>query len=78
MKIKLLLSLIIGLSLGASAELVEQFNFGDDTVYSSISTFNYDGDSATPPTARHIGGTSLTGSGATGWDNALSLSLIHI
>ena len=39
MKIKLLLSLILGLSLGASAELVEQFNFGDDgTVYSSIST----------------------------------------
>ncbi|MEC7908357.1 MAG: PEP-CTERM sorting domain-containing protein [Verrucomicrobiota bacterium] len=72
MKIKLLLSLIIGLSLGASAELVEQFNFGDDTVYSSISTYNYDGDAATPPTARHIGGTSLTGSGATGWDNALS------
>ena len=72
MKIKLLLSLIIGLSLGASAELVEQFNFGDDTVYSSITTYNYDGDAATPPTARHIGGTSLTGSGATGWDNALS------
>ena len=72
MKIKLLLSLIIGLSLGASAELVEQFNFGDDTVYSSITTYNYDGDAATPPTARHIGGTSLTGSGATGWDAALS------
>ena len=32
MKIKLLLSLIIGISLGASAELVEEFNFGDDMV----------------------------------------------
>ena len=72
MKTKLFLSLILGLSLGASAELVEQFNFGDDTVYSSISTYNYDGDNSTPPTARHIGGTSLTGTGAVGWDNALT------
>ena len=34
MKIKLLLSLILGISLGASAELVEEWNFGDNGNFS--------------------------------------------
>ena len=72
MKIKLLLSLILGISLGASAELVEEWNFGDNGNFSSVTTHDYTtgdaDDGVSNPTARHIGGTTTTASGYVGWD----------
>ena len=72
MKIKLLLSLILGISLGASAELVEEWNFGDNGNFSSVTTHDYTtgdaDDGVSNPTARHIGGTTTTAGGYVGWE----------
>jgi hypothetical protein len=68
MKTKLLLSLILGVSLTASAELVEQWNFGDDGNFSSVTTYDYTADGVSNPTGRHIGGPTTTASAYVGWD----------
>ena len=64
----LTLSILLSASLIASANIIEQWDFGTDGNLSSITTYNYDQDAATPNTARHIGGTTITGSGYEGWD----------
>jgi len=73
MKTKLLLSLILGVSLTASAELVEQWNFGNDGNYSSVTTYDYttgdNDDGVSNPTARHIGGPTIGSSAYTGWND---------
>ena len=68
MKTKLLLSLILGVSLTASAELVEQWNFGDDGLFSSVTTYDYTSDEISNPTARHIGGPTPGAGAYTGWE----------
>ena len=68
MKTKLLLSLILGVSLTASAELVEQWNFGNDGNFSSVTTYDYTADGVSNPTGRHIGGPTTTASAYVGWD----------
>ena len=71
MKTKLLLSLILGVSLTASAELVEQWNFAADGLYSSVTTYDYTDDGTANPTPRHIGGATPGSSGYTGWEARL-------
>ena len=68
MKRALVLSLLLSGSLIASAEVIEQWDFGTNGNFSSITTYNYDGDTNTANTARHIGGTSPTSSGYEGMD----------
>lgn len=60
--------IVLGISSISSANLVEQWNFGSEGNYSSLTTYNYDQNSETPETPRHIGGTTITGSGYQGWD----------
>ena len=68
MKTVLTLSLVLSATLIASANLIEQWNFAGEGNFSSLTTYNYDQDSETPNTPRHIGGTTITGSGYEGWD----------
>ena len=60
MKTVLTMLLILGVSTISSANLVEQWNFGSEGNFSSITTYNYDGDGSTPPTPRHIGGATIS------------------
>ena len=68
MKTLLSISIITGISLITSANVIEQWDFGANGNYSSITTYNYDQNAETPNTPRHIGGTTITGSGYQGWD----------
>ena len=67
MKRALVLSILLSGSLIASAN-IEQWDFGTNGNFSSITTYNYDSDTNTANTARHIGGTGITSSGYEGWD----------
>ena len=68
MKTVLTLSLVLSTALIASANLIEKWDFAGNGNFSSITTYNYDQNSETPETPRHIGGTTITGSGYEGWD----------
>lgn len=68
MKTVLTMLLILGVSMISSANLVEQWNFGSEGNFSSVTTYNYDGDGSTPPTPRHIGGSTVTSGSYQGWD----------
>ena len=72
MKTVLTMVLILGVSLISSANLVEQWNFGSEGNFSSVTTYNYDGDGSTPPTPRHIGGSHNGSSSYQGWDQRAS------
>ena len=66
MKFKVLLMLISITSFSFGA-LVEQWNFGTNGNFSSISTYDYT-ESGNPETPRHIGGPTPTAGAYTGWD----------
>ena len=68
MKRALVLSILLSGSLIASAEVIEQWDFGTNGNFSSVTTYNYDSDPATPETPRHIGGSDPASSGYEGWD----------
>ena len=72
MKTVLTMLLILGVSTISSANLVEQWNFGSEGNFSSITTYNYDGDGSTPPTPRHIGGATISAQSYQGWDQRAS------
>ena len=66
MKLKVLLMLISITTLSFGA-LVEQWNFGTNGNFSSITTYDYT-ESGNPETPRHIGGPGPTAGAYTGWD----------
>ena len=68
MKTALTLSIFLSGVLIASANTIEQWDFGTNGNFSSITTYNYDADTNTVETARHLGGSTITGSGYEGWD----------
>ena len=68
MKTVLTLSLVLSASLISSANIIEQWDFGGNGNFSSVTTYNYDSDPSTPETARHIGGSDPNSSSYEGWD----------
>ena len=68
MKTLLSISIITGISLITSANVIEQWDFGANGNFSSATTYNYDSDPATPETPRHIGGSTPNSSSYEGWD----------
>ena len=68
MKIALTLSILLSGTLIAAANTIEQWDFGTNGNFSSVTTYNYDSDPATPETPRHIGGSDPTSSAYEGWD----------
>lgn len=68
MKTLLSISIITGISLVTSANVIEQWDFGAAGNFSSVTTYNYDSDPSTPETPRHIGGSDTDGSAYEGWD----------
>ena len=68
MKIALSLSILLSGTLIASANTIELWDFGTNGNFSSITTYNYDSDPATPETPRHIGGSTTNSSSYEGWD----------
>ncbi len=68
MKTALSLSILLSGTLIASANTIELWDFGTNGNFSSITTYNYDNDAATPETPRHIGGSTVDSSSYEGWD----------
>ena len=68
MKKALVLSILFSGATIVSAEVIEQWNFAGEGNYSSITTYDYDGDTNTAATARHIGGTATNNAGYEGMD----------